>query len=65
MKKRLFLILSVAVMLAAGCGNTDRILPDAGADTTETVMDAAELDMAGDSKTPAADQAQNGDTGKE
>ena len=65
MKKRLFLILSVAVMLAAGCGNTDRILPDAGADTTETVMDAAEPDMAGDRKAPAADQAQNGDTGKE
>lgn len=65
MKKRLFLILSVAVMLAAGCGNTDRILPDAGADTTETVMDVAEPDMAGDRKAPAADQAQNGDTGKE
>lgn len=65
MKKRLFLILSVAVMLAAGCGNTDRILPDVGTDTTQTVTDAAEPDMAGDKETPAADQAQNGDTGKE
>ena len=65
MKKRLFLILSVAVMLAAGCGNTDRILPDVGTDTTQTVTDAAEPDMAGDRKAPAADQAQNGDTGKE
>lgn len=65
MKKRLFLILSVAIMLAAGCGDTDSFQPDTGTEATETVMDAEEPDMAEDKEIPAADQAENRDTEKE
>ena len=65
MKKRLFLILSVAIMLAAGCGDTDSFQPDMGTEATETVMDAEEPDMAEDKEIPAADQAENRDTEKE
>lgn len=72
MKKRLFLILSVMVMLAAGCGNKDNILPDMETeatetvtDTTGTVTDTEEPDMTEDKEIPAADQAENVDTEKE
>ena len=65
MKKRLFLILSVTVMLAAGCGNKDNAAPDIEAGASGTVTDAGEPDMAEDKETPDADQAENGDAGKE
>ena len=65
MKKRLFLILSVTIMLAAGCGNKDNILPDMETEAAETVTDTEEPDMAEDKEVPAADQAENGDTEKE
>ena len=64
MKKRLFLILSVTIMLAAGCGNKD-IPTDMETEVTETVTDTEEPDMAEDKEVPAADQAENGDTEKE
>lgn len=64
MKKRLFLILSVTVMLAAGCGNKD-IPTDMETEVTETVTGTEEPDMAEDKEVPAADQAENGDTEKE
>ena len=63
MKKRLFLILSVTIMLAAGCGNKDNILPDMGTEVAETVIDTEAPDMAGDKEAPA-DQTENKDTGK-
>ena len=65
MKKRLFLILSVTIMLAAGCGNKDNVVPDMEAEATETVTDTEKPDMAEDKEAPAADQAENGDAGKE
>lgn len=65
MKKRLFLILSVTVMLAAGCGNKDNAAPDIEAGAAETVTDAGEPDMAEDKEAPDADQAENGDAEKE
>ena len=65
MKKRLFLILSVTIMLAAGCGNKDNILPDMETEVAETATDTEEPDMAEDKEVPAADQAENGDTEKE
>ena len=65
MKKRLFLILSVTIMLAAGCGNKDNILPDMETEAAETVKDTEEPDMAEDKEVPAVDQAGNGDTEKE
>lgn len=64
MKKRLFLILSVTIMLAAGCGNKD-IPTDMETEVTETVTDTEEPDMAEDKEVPAADQTENGDTKKE
>lgn len=65
MKKRLFLILSVTIMIAAGCGNKDNVVPDMETEATETVTDTEEPDMAEDKEVPAADQAENGDTEKE
>ena len=65
MKKRLFLILSVTVMLAAGCGNKDNAAPDIEAGAAETVTDTGEQDMAEDKEAADADQAENGDAGKE
>lgn len=65
MKKRLFLILSVTVMLAAGCGNKGNILTDMETEATETVTDIEEPDMAEDKENPAADQTENGDANKE
>lgn len=65
MKKRLFLILSVTIMLAAGCGNKDNVVPDMETEATETVIDTEEPDMAEDKEVPAADQAENRDTEKE
>lgn len=64
MKKRLFLILSVTIMLAARCGNKD-IPTDMETEVTETVTDTEEPDMAEDKEVPVADQAENGDTEKE
>ena len=58
MKKRLFLILSVTVMLAAGCGNKDNIMPDMETEVTETVIDTEEPDVAEDKEVPAAEQAE-------
>jgi outer membrane biosynthesis protein TonB len=65
MRKRLFLILSVTIMLAAGCGSKDNVVPDMETEATETVIDTEEPDMAEDKEVPAADQAENGDTEKE
>lgn len=65
MKKRLFLILSVTIMLAAGCGNKDNILPDMKAEAVETVVDTEESDIAEDKEVPAADQAEKRDAEKE
>ena len=65
MEKRLFLILSVTVMLAAGCGNKDNAAPDIEAGAAETVTDTGEQDMAEDKEAADADQAENGDAGKE
>lgn len=65
MKKRLFLILSVTVMLAAGCGNKDNNLPDMETEAVETAIDTVEPDMAEDKEAPAADQAENRDAQKE
>lgn len=65
MKKRLFLILSVTIMLAAGCGNKGNILTDMETEATETVTDIEEPDMAEGKEAPAADQAENGDANKE
>ena len=65
MKKRLFLILSVTVMLAAGCGSTDNAVPDMEPEAAETVVDVVEPDMTENKEVTAAYQAQNGDTGKE
>ena len=39
MKKRLFLILSVGIMLFAGCGNKDNLMADMETEKTETVRD--------------------------
>ncbi len=64
MKKRLFLILSVTVMLAAGCGNKDNILTDMETEPTETVIDTEEPDMAEDEEIPATEQAENGVAGE-
>lgn len=65
MKKRLFLILSVTVMLAAGCGNKDNNLPNMETEAVETAIDIVELDMAEDKEAPTSDQAENGDAQKE
>ena len=65
MKKRLFLILSVTVMLAAGCGSTDNAVPDMEPEAAETVVGVVEPDMTENKEVTAAYQAQNGDTGKE
>ena len=65
MKKRLFLILSVTVMLAAGCGNKDNNLPDMETEAVETAIDTVEPDMAEEKEAPAADQAENRDAHKE
>lgn len=65
MKKRLFLILSVTIMLATGCGNKDNVVPDMETEATETAIDTEEPDMAEDKEVPAANQAENGDTEKE
>jgi hypothetical protein len=64
MKKRLFLILSVTIMLAAGCGNKDNILTDMETEPTETVIDTEEPDMAEDEEIPATEQAENGVAGE-
>lgn len=65
MKKRLFLILSVTIMLAAGCVNKDNSMPDMETEVAETAIETEESDMAKDKEIPAADQAENGDTEKE
>lgn len=65
MKKRLFLILSVTIMLAAGCGNKDNTMPDMETEVAETVIDTEEPDMVEDKEVPAADQAESGDAEKE
>ncbi|GFH90849.1 hypothetical protein IMSAGC002_02101 [Lachnospiraceae bacterium] len=65
MKKRLFLILSVTIMLAAGCSNKDNILPDMETEATETVTDTEEPDMAEDKEVPAVDHAESGGAEKE
>ena len=54
MKKRLFLILSVGIMLFAGCGNKDNLMADMETEKTETVRDTEETDIAGDTNKPAA-----------
>ncbi|MCI8882535.1 MAG: hypothetical protein HFH43_05735 [Lachnospiraceae bacterium] len=56
MKKRLFLILSVTIMLFAGCGSKDNVLNDMEADKTEMADSTKETDMAGDKEIPDAGQ---------
>lgn len=56
MKKRLFLILSVTIMLFAGCGSKDNVLNDMEADKTEMADSTKETDMAGDKGTPDVGQ---------
>lgn len=65
MKKRLFLILSVTVMFAAGCSNKGDILPEMETEAAETVIDTEKPDMADDKEAYAAVQAENGDAEKE
>ena len=65
MKKRLFLILSVTIMLAAGCGNKDNVVPDMETEATETIIDIEEPNMAVDEETFVLDQSERGDTEKE
>ena len=65
MKKKLFLILSVTVMLAAGCRNKGDILPDMETEATETVIDTEKPDMAEDKEASAAVHEENGDAEKE
>lgn len=65
MKKRLFLILSVSIMLIAGCGNKDNITAGTETEKTETVRDTGETDMAGDTETLAAVQTENRETTKQ
>lgn len=60
-EKRLFLILSVSIMLFAGCGNRD-ILTDMGTEKTETAGGTKDTDMTGDEEISAADQTENGET---
>lgn len=64
MKKRLFLILSVSIMLFAGCGNKDNITAGTETEKAETVRDTRETDMAGDTETSAAVQTENRETEK-
>ena len=59
------MILSVTVMLAAGCGNKDNILTGVGEGSAETVAGIEEPDMAVEEEIPAEDQAENEDTEKE
>lgn len=61
MEKRLFLILSVSIMLFAGCGNKG-ITTDREAEKTETAGGTEETDMAG--MKPAAVQTEDGGTEK-
>ncbi len=63
MKKRLFLILSVSIMLFAGCGNKG-ITTDREMEKTETAGGTEETDMAGDEEIPAAVQTEDGETEK-
>lgn len=65
MKKRLFLILFVSIMLFTGCGNKDNITADTETEKTETVRDTGETDIAGDTETPAAVQTENRETTKQ
>lgn len=60
MKKRLFLILSVGIMLFAGCGNKDNLMADMETEKTETVRDTEETDIAGNTNKPAAVQTGEG-----
>lgn len=64
MKKRLFLILSVSVMLIAGCGNKNNAVADMETEVTETVTDTEEQDMAGNTEMPAEEQTESGETEK-
>ena len=63
MKKRLFLILSVSIMLFAGCDNKG-ITTDREAEKAETAGGTEETDMAGDEEVPAAVQTEDGETEK-
>lgn len=65
MKKRLFLILSVTIMLAAGCGNRDNVVPDMETEATETVIDIEEPNMVVDEEISVLDQSENVNTEKE
>lgn len=64
MKKRLFLILSVSIMLIAGCGNKNNAVADMETEVTETVTDTEEQDMAGNTEMPAEEQTESGETEK-
>ena len=64
MKKRLFLILSVTIMLFAGCGSKYNVLNDMEAEKTEMVDSTKETDMAGDKGTPDVGQKGKNETKK-
>lgn len=61
MKKRLFLILSVGIMLFAGCGSEGGITTGTPAEKTGTVADTKKTDMAGETKPPVAVQTDTGE----
>ena len=64
MKKRLFLILSVSIMLFAGCGNKNNAVTGMETEVTETVTGTEEPDMAKDTEIPAKEQTESGETEK-
>ena len=64
MKKRLFLILSVSIMLFGGCGNKGRLTTGMPAEKTGTVADM-KTDMAWETKPPAAVQTDTGEGEKQ
>ncbi|MCM1224955.1 MAG: hypothetical protein NC548_61945 [Lachnospiraceae bacterium] len=65
MKKRLFLILSVILMLAVGCGNKNNILTDIETETSETASRTVESDITDDEETSVMDWTDNEDTEEE
>ena len=64
MKKRLFLILSVTIMLFAGCGSKDNVLSDMETEKIEMADSTKDTDMAGDKGTPDVGQKGKNETRK-
>jgi len=59
MRKKLFLILSVGILLFAGCGGNND-MPGMAEEKTEAVRDTEETGRTGDKEPPAAEQERNG-----